>query len=77
MSNGETCSVGVIVAEAIEGTDRMIKRARKIVLRRPLFLLKVAREGHDFRTDAPIIGPGLIDLFPVGLCWPWNRVIQC
>ena len=46
----------VIAVEAIEGTDRMIKRAGELCRSQGWCLLKTAADGHDRRADVPTIG---------------------
>jgi hypothetical protein len=52
----------VIAVEAIEGTDRMIKRVGEMTRGAPWTLIKSARAGHDRRSDVPTIGPRTIEL---------------
>jgi len=46
----------VICVEAVEGTDRMIKRAGELCPRGGWTLLKTAAPDHDMRSDVPTIG---------------------
>ncbi len=50
----------VIAVEAVEGTDRMIKRCGELCRSPGWTLLKGARAGHDRRADVPTIGPTTI-----------------
>lgn len=50
----------VIAVEAVEGTDRMIKRCGELCRSAGWTLLKGARAGHDRRSDVPTIGPTTI-----------------
>lgn len=52
----------VIAVEAIEGTDRMIKRVGEMTRGASWTLIKSARAGHDRRSDVPTIGPRTIEL---------------
>lgn len=52
----------VIAVEAIEGTDRMIKRVGELLRGANWTLLKSARAGHDRRSDVPTVGPRTIEL---------------
>ena len=62
---GQACVVQqgcVLAVEAIEGTDRMIRRAAE--LRRPGpggVLVKLVKPGQDRRADLPTIGPRTIE----------------
>ncbi len=62
---GQACVVQagcVLAVEAIEGTDRMIARAKE--LRRPGpggVLVKLVKPGQDRRADLPTIGPRTIE----------------
>ncbi len=49
----------VIAVEAMEGTDRTIQRAGKLVSGR-LVVAKVARPSQDMRFDVPVVGLGTI-----------------
>ena len=46
----------VICVEAVEGTDRMIRRAGELCPRGGWTLLKTTAPDHDMRTDVPTIG---------------------
>ena len=46
----------VIAVEAVEGTDRMIKRAGELCRSNGWTLLKTAPADHDRRADVPSIG---------------------
>lgn len=50
----------VICVEAVEGTDRMIRRTGQLCRSPGWTLLKGARVGHDRRSDVPTIGPDTI-----------------
>jgi len=50
-----------IAVEAIEGTDRNIRRAGEFNKRGGLVVVKVAKEGHDMRFDVPAVGPDTLD----------------
>jgi DUF1009 family protein len=53
----------VLSVEAIEGTDRMIRRTKNLVRTAadgPV-LLKIAKKNQDLRVDMPTIGPETID----------------
>lgn len=50
----------VVAVEAVEGTDRMIKRCGELCRSGGWTLLKGARAGHDRRSDVPTIGPTTI-----------------
>ena len=49
----------VVAVEAMEGTDQAIERAGKIS-KGGLTLVKLAASHHDFRFDAPTVGPDTI-----------------
>jgi hypothetical protein len=51
----------VIAVEAIEGTDRMIKRAGELCKSGGWTLVKVAKPNQDMRFDVPTVGPNTID----------------
>ena len=51
----------VICVEAVEGTDRMIRRAGELCPRGGWTLLKTAAPDHDMRTDVPTIGVRTIE----------------
>lgn len=46
----------IVAVEAIEGTDRMIRRAGEMCKRKGWSLVKGARAGHDRRSDVPVVG---------------------
>ncbi len=50
----------VVAAEAMEGTDRTIRRARDVV-EPPFVVVKVARPRQDMRFDVPVVGPTTIE----------------
>jgi DUF1009 family protein len=52
--------MAVVAAEAMEGTDRAIRRAAEIA-EGPFVVVKVARPRQDMRFDVPVVGPGTID----------------
>jgi DUF1009 family protein len=52
--------MAVVAAEAMEGTDRAIRRAAEIA-DPPFVVVKVARPRQDVRFDVPVVGPGTID----------------
>jgi len=47
----------IIAVEAMEGTDRMIRRAGRICRTGGWTLVKVARPNQDMRFDVPTVGP--------------------
>ena len=49
-----------VAAEAMEGTDAMIRRAAELAGGRPLTVVKVAKPKQDLRFDVPVIGPATI-----------------
>ena len=49
-----------IAAEAMEGTDAMIRRAASLAGGRGLTVVKVAKPKQDLRFDVPVVGPGTI-----------------
>ncbi|MGH9481019.1 MAG: LpxI family protein [Terriglobales bacterium] len=49
-----------VAAEAMEGTDAMIRRAATLAPGRPLAIVKVAKPKQDLRFDVPVVGPGTI-----------------
>lgn len=51
----------VIALEAVEGTDRMIRRAGELCRRTGWTLCKGARAGHDRRSDVPTVGVKTIE----------------
>jgi DUF1009 family protein len=52
--------MAVVAAEAMEGTDRAIRRAAEIT-EGPFVVVKVARPRQDMRFDVPVVGPATID----------------
>ena len=50
----------IVAVEALEGTDAMIERSKKLCQRGGWSLLKCASENHDMRTDVPTIGVNTI-----------------
>lgn len=52
--------MAVVAAEAMEGTDRTIRRAREVT-EGPFVVVKVARPRQDMRFDVPVVGPATID----------------
>jgi hypothetical protein len=53
-------SKAVVAAEAMEGTDRAIRRAAEVA-EGPFVVVKVARPRQDMRFDVPVVGTGTID----------------
>lgn len=49
----------IVSAEAMEGTDAAIRRARDVV-EGPFVVVKVARPSQDTRFDVPVVGPTTI-----------------
>ncbi len=49
----------VVAVEAMEGTDRMIRRAGELV--RDFTVVKVSRPSQDPRYDLPVIGPSTLE----------------
>ncbi|MGH9465990.1 MAG: LpxI family protein [Terriglobales bacterium] len=49
-----------VAAEAMEGTDAMIRRAAELAGGRPLTVVKVAKPKQDLRFDVPVVGPRTI-----------------
>jgi DUF1009 family protein len=52
--------MAVVAAEAMEGTDRAIRRAAEIT-EGPFVVVKVARPRQDMRFDVPVVGLNTID----------------
>jgi DUF1009 family protein len=50
----------VVAAEAMEGTDSTIRRARDVT-EPPFVVVKVARPSQDMRFDVPVVGPTTIE----------------
>lgn len=53
-------SKAVVAAEAIEGTDGTIRRAREL-MEPPFVVVKVARPSQDMRFDVPVVGPTTLE----------------
>jgi DUF1009 family protein len=53
-------NAAVIVVEAIEGTDRAIRRARELGIPNGI-VVKMAKPDQDMRFDVPGVGPSTID----------------
>ncbi|MGE3180920.1 MAG: LpxI family protein [Phycisphaerae bacterium] len=51
----------IIAVEAIEGTDKLIKRAGELCPAGGWTLVKIAKPNQDMRFDVPTIGPNTID----------------
>ena len=51
----------IVAVEAIEGTDRMIRRTGEICKRKGWSLVKGARAGHDRRSDVPVVGMATLE----------------
>jgi DUF1009 family protein len=49
-----------VAAEAMEGTDAMLRRAAALVNGKPLRLVKVSRDRAHMLFDVPVAGPGTI-----------------
>ncbi len=49
----------VVAAEAMEGTDRAVRRAAELTSG-PFIVVKVARPRQDMRFDVPVVGTGTI-----------------
>lgn len=59
----------VIIAEAFDGTDAMIERAGSICSR-PMGLVKLAKNGQDFRYDVPTFGMHTLEeMHKSGIVW--------
>ena len=50
----------VVAAEAMEGSDAAIRRAREVVPG-PFVVVKVARPAQDMRFDVPVVGPRTVE----------------
>lgn len=62
---GQTVCVkkkGVIAVEAMEGTDRCIRRAGEMA-RGPFVIVKVSKPRQDLRFDVPVVGLNTIETF--------------
>ena len=60
---GQACLVRqgtVLAVEALEGTDRMIRRGAEFGS--GAVLVKAAKPGQDMRFDVPVIGPGTLEV---------------
>jgi DUF1009 family protein len=60
---GQACLVRqgtVLAVEALEGTDRMVRRGAEFGS--GAVLVKAAKPGQDMRFDVPVIGPGTLDV---------------
>ena len=60
---GQACLVRqgtVLAVEALEGTDRMLRRGAEFGA--GAVLVKAAKPDQDMRFDVPVIGPGTIDV---------------
>ncbi len=53
-------NAAVLVAEAIEGTDRAIRRVSDLSIRHAV-VVKMAKPNQDMRFDVPGVGPSTID----------------
>ena len=51
----------VIAVEAVEGTDRTIKRAAELGIKK-FVVVKVSRPKQDMRWDVPVVGPETVKL---------------
>lgn len=51
----------IIAVEAIEGTDKLIRRAGELCPQGGWTLVKVAKQNQDMRFDVPTIGPNTIE----------------
>lgn len=51
----------VIAVEAIEGTDRAIRRAGELCGGSPFVVVKVAKPVQDMRFDVPTVGPDTVE----------------
>lgn len=58
----------VIAVEAIEGTDRMIRRAGELCRAHGWTLLKTAADDHDRRADVPTIGLSTVEALASAGC---------
>ncbi|MEX2207553.1 MAG: UDP-2,3-diacylglucosamine diphosphatase LpxI [Myxococcota bacterium] len=60
---GQACLVRqgtVLAVEALEGTDRMLRRGAEFGS--GAVLVKAAKPGQDMRFDVPVIGPGTLEV---------------
>jgi len=56
------CDGACVAAEAMEGTDAMLRRAASLANGRPLRLVKVSRRREHLLFDVPVAGPGTIEV---------------
>ncbi|MFQ6723140.1 MAG: LpxI family protein [Opitutales bacterium] len=70
VGQGIVVSNGTVIAvEAFEGTDAMIERAGTLC-KRPMGLIKLAKQTQDFRFDVPVFGPRTLKkMMESGLTW--------
>ena len=70
VGQGIVVSNGTVIAvEAFEGTDAMIERAGTLC-KRPMGLIKLAKQTQDFRFDVPVLGPRTLKkMMESGLTW--------
>ena len=70
VGQGIVVSNGTVIAiEAFEGTDAMIERAGRLC-KRPMGLIKLAKQTQDFRFDVPVFGPRTLKkMVESGLTW--------
>ncbi len=70
IGQGIVVSNGTIIAvEAFEGTDAMIERSGTLC-KRPMGLIKLAKQTQDFRFDVPVFGPRTLKkMIESGLTW--------
>lgn len=70
VGQGIVVSNGTVIAvEAFEGTDAMIERAGNLC-KRPMGLIKLAKQTQDFRFDVPIFGSRTLKkMAESGLTW--------
>lgn len=70
VGQGIVVSNGTVIAvEAFEGTDAMIERAGTLC-KRPMGLIKLAKQSQDFRFDVPVFGPRTLKkMTDAGLTW--------
>jgi DUF1009 family protein len=64
MDIGQTIVVrdrAVVAVEAMEGTDRVIRRAGELANRRDLTVIKVSKPKQDMRFDIPVVGLSTIE----------------
>lgn len=57
----------ILAVEAIEGTDRTIKRAVSLA-KSPIVLVKVSKPSQDMRFDVPVVGLKTIMNLPKNSC---------